>query len=145
MRSDGNQRTKIHILCGTKRVWRECHPHNHVCKLFICFALLLHPMAVCRYNVYKRVETLLDKLSSNKKISMDATFLPKRKRVLNKKHTRVLNKPVKRAKTKDKEVDAVLDSQVSISCLLHSQESQSSPVSSPVSRTHAHTHTHNFH
>ena len=142
MRSDGNQCTQIHILCGTKRVWRQWREHNHVCKLFICFALLLHPMAVCRYNVYRRVETLVNKLLSNKTISLDATFLPKRKRVLNKKHTRVLNK---RAKTKDKEVDAVLDSQVSISCLLHSQASQSSPVSSPVSRTHAHTHTHNFH
>ena len=94
-------------------------------------------MAVCRFNVYKRVETLLDKLLSSKKISKDATFLPKRKRVLNKKHTRVLNKPAKRAKTKDKELDAVLDSQASISCLLNSQASQSSPVSC----THAHTRT----
>ena len=100
------------------------------------------------YNVYRRVETLVNKMIANKKISLEATFLPKRKRVLNKKHTRVLNKPVKRAKAKKKEVDAVLDSQVSISCLLDSQTSQppSSPsLNSPVSRMHTHTHYEHTH
>ena len=107
-------------------------------------------MAVCRYNVYRRVETLLKKLLSNKKISLDATFLPKRKRVLNKQHTRVLNKPVKRAKAKYKEVDAVLDSQVSISCLFHSPKKVATPFDDSqcsVSRMHTHslcTHMHFF-
>ena len=153
MRSDENRRATIYILCGRERVWQECHTHKHVCILIICFALfcfVITSMAVCRYNVYRRVETLLKKLHSNKKISLDATFLPKRrKRVLNKQHTRVLNKPVKRAKAKDK-VDAVLDSQVSISCLLHSPKKVAAPVEDSqcsVSRMHTHsqcTHTHFF-
>ena len=99
---------------------------------------------MCRYNVYKRVETLVKKMISKKKISLDATFLPKRKRVLNNKHTlRVLNKPLKRTKPA-KQVDALLDSQLSIgSCLFDSQASHnlSSPsLSSPVSLMHTHTH-----
>jgi len=145
MRSDENRRATIYILCGRERVWQGCHTHKHVCTLIICFALfcfVITSMAVCRYNVYRRVETLLKKLHSNKKISLDATFLPKRKRVLNKQHTRVLNKPVKRAKAKDK-VDAVLDSQVSISCLFHSPTKVAVPVDDSqcsVSRMHTHTH-----
>ena len=90
---------------------------------------------VSRYNVYLRVLTLYKKMMSKKKINLDAAFLPKRKRV--RKH--VLNKPAK----KPKKVDALLDSQLSISsCFFDSQgcapTAPPSP-SPPVSPMHAHT------
>ena len=90
-----------------------------------------------RYNVYERVKTLLKKMHGQKKINLDATFLPKRKRVLNKHPLRVLNKPVKKKKAVKKkgQVDALLDSQLSISsCFFDSQGcAPTSTPSSPVS------------
>ena len=132
------------IFYAAQNAFGENRIHTNMYVIYMFCFLCVIKSDVCRYNVYKRVETLVQKMISNKKISLEATFLPKRKRVLNKKHTRVLNKPVKRAKAKKKEVDAVLDSQVSISCLLYSQASQppSSPsINSPVSSVSRMQHT----
>ena len=69
--------------------------------------------AACRYNVYLRVGTLMRKLAK-KNVKLEATFLPKKKLVLNKRVLPVLNKPVKRRRPK---VDSVLDSQCSLSSI----------------------------
>jgi len=64
----------------------------------------------------------MKKMTQQKECNLTATFLPKRKRVLNRK-LRVLNKPASVKRTKvDKVDDAVLDSQASMpDCLLDSQ------------------------
>ena len=71
----------------------------------------------------------MKKVANKKSIKLDSTFLPKRKRVLNKRALPILNKPV----MKRPKVDNVLDSQCSIgSCFVDSQaRGPSSPV--PVS------------
>jgi len=51
-----------------------------------------------RYNIFKRIETLLAKVTHKKPLKLGATFLPKYKRVLVKHPKRVLNKPKKKKK-----------------------------------------------
>ena len=73
-----------------------------------------------RYNIFKRIETLLGKVTDKKPLKMNATFLPKYKRVLVKHPKRVLNKPKKKKKNKNPPkntkpvVNNLLESQSSI-------------------------------
>ena len=88
----------------------------------------------CRYNIYKRVTSLMEKIKNKKKVKLDSTFLPKRKRVLNKSPLRVLNIPVTTTPVKKQrsQVDNVLlDSQFSISSFWDSQGRGPSPPTSP--------------
>ena len=66
----------------------------------------------------------MEKIKNKKKVKLDSTFLPKRKRVLNKSPLRVLNIPVTTTPVKKQrsQVDNVLlDSQFSISSFWDSQ------------------------
>ena len=83
-----------------------------------------------RYNTYRRVETLVKKMSEQKDCKLTSTFAPKRKRVLNRK-LRVLNKRTK----VDKMDDALLDSQASMPGLLDSQASMPGLLDSQVPLT----------
>ena len=99
---------------------------SKICTPLVC---------TCRYNIFHRVNTLMQKVRDNKKIRLDATFLPKRKRVLNKRALSVLNTVAKKKKVESKPFhdathDDLLDSQCSLSsCFLDfSHVSLSSPV-----------------
>jgi len=91
-----------------------------------------------RYNIYLRVQTLMNKVRDNKKIQLEATFLPKRKRVLNKRALSVLNTVAKKKKVASKPFhdathDDLLDSQCSLSsCFQDFSQSQTVSLSSPV-------------
>ena len=70
-----------------------------------------------RYNIFKRVDTLLARVTQKKTVKLGATFLPKYKRVLVKHPQRVLNKPGKKKKKVATPVDDLLDSQCSLTFL----------------------------
>lgn len=93
-----------------------------------------------RYNLFKRVDTLMKKLKK-KTVKLDQTFLPKRSKVLIKRNIIEASSPVpkpqpaKRQRPDDDdqaEEDDALDSQTSItSCFWDSQGRGDSPPSSP--------------
>ena len=97
------------------------------CKYMLYFTMQAHSFARGRYNVYERVKTLLKKKKNNKKVDLEKTFFPRRKRVLNRTHALpVLNKPEKKKNKAGSEdtttVDDILNSQCSIStCFFDSQ------------------------
>ena len=118
VRCDGHWCAPINILHSCQCLWKGKNTHYHVifCVFDFCFFSLrcfILSYAACRYNIYLRVGTLMKKVA-DKKVKLEATFLPKKKPVLNKRVLPVLNKPVKRRRPK---VDSVLDSQCSISSI----------------------------
>ena len=151
MRSNASWSAGLHFQHGCQRFWGRMCAYEHVSHLrFIsthtCFdACFLFN----RYNTYRRVITIMDKIKNKKPVKLDATFFPqKRKRVLNKRT--VLNKktpdfkPAKRPRSPvqlvlepktEPEDENALDSQSSITSIFwDSQGLGATPPNSPVSR-----------
>ena len=96
------------------------------CLCYICYCLdELTMLYVRRYNVYERIKTVLKKMT-DPKLDLQKKFFPSRKRVLNSTLC-VLNKPEpakkkkKKIAQKQKKLDALLDSQVSVGSFFNSQ------------------------